>query len=96
MGVGVGTRLCSRLTLFGSRDQNACLMAEPGIDTVHPGPPAGGRSCSLAPGIVRWAAWVAICCLGLPPLPHASSWLSQPRPTLAPVVAALVLTQSHR
>lgn len=31
----MGTRLCSRLTLFDGRDQSQCLTAELGTDTVH-------------------------------------------------------------
>lgn len=58
---------------------------------------------SLAAGPWAGLTWQCLVgCLGGPLLPGAaplssdSSWLSWLRPSLAPVVAALGLTQSHR
>lgn len=79
--MGVGTRLRSRLTLSGSRDQSACLMAKPGIDTVHPGPPAEGCSCS----------WPLASFGGLPGWPSAAQDFP-PAPCFLMAVPAQALT----
>lgn len=83
--MGLGTGLCSRLTLSHSKDWSECLRAELGTDMV----PSWGSSreaLSLlcprlaCPGTAQWAVWVALCCLGLPPCPLLPHGCPSPGP----------------
>lgn len=83
-----------------SRAWRECLRTELGTDTVPSRAACRETLLLLAPGrpdlallggLPGWPAAAWGC-----PVPSASSWLSQPRPSLASVVAALGLTQSHR
>lgn len=98
--MGVGTGLCSRLTLAHSRDRSECVGAGLGID-LKPSWASCRETLLLlgrgGPDLVllrRLPGWPSVP--GAAPLLPASSWLFQPSTSLAPVVAALGLTQSHR
>lgn len=98
--MGVETGLCSRLTLAHSRDWGECVAEGLGIDlepswascreTLLP-LGRGGPDLALLRGLPGWPSLP-----GAAPLLPASSQLTQPSTSLAPVVAALGLTQSHR